>query len=162
MKPRIEFISSGRESERKREICESVLRDLPGWFGIEEATLAYIAGVVDRPMFVAFVEDEVKPIGFLSLVHHNSSTSEIYVIGVKQAFHRQGIGTALVRGAVEYLQEQKNEFLMVKTLGPSHPDEGYRLTRLFYEKVGFRPLEELKELWGRGYPCLLMVRSIKK
>ena len=38
---------------------------------------------------------------------------------------------------------------MVKTLGPSHLDGGYRKTRLFNEKVGFRPLEEIVEQWER-------------
>ena len=33
--------------------------------------------------------------------------------------------------------------------GSSRPDEGYRRTRLFYEKVRFRPLEEIIELLGR-------------
>ncbi|MDQ3122326.1 MAG: hypothetical protein M3Q59_07300 [Actinomycetota bacterium] len=46
--------------ERSR-LCEQVLRDLPEWFGIEEATAAYIAGVAELPTFR--IEDD----GFLSL-----------------------------------------------------------------------------------------------
>ena len=36
-------------AERSR-LCEHVLRDLPDWFGIEEATAAYISDV-DLPTF---------------------------------------------------------------------------------------------------------------
>ena len=49
--------------------------------------------------------------------------------------------------------------LEVKTLGPSHPDAGYALTRRFYEKRGFLPLEET-DLWGEGTPCLIMVKPL--
>lgn len=48
----------------------------------------------------------------------------------------------------------------VKTLAPSHPDRNYAKTRAFYQRVGFRPLEELPELWGEANPCLLMVKRI--
>ena len=37
-------------SEHSR-VCELVLRDLPEWFGIEEATAAYIRDVADLPTF---------------------------------------------------------------------------------------------------------------
>ena len=35
-------------AERSR-LCEHVLRDLPDWFGIEEATAAYISDVAALP-----------------------------------------------------------------------------------------------------------------
>jgi len=155
---RIELIPAESSAEHKKSICESILRDLPGWFGIEEATQAYIAGGADKPMFVAADSDDI--VGFLSLVHHNQYTSEIYVLGVKQALQRQGIETQLALSAERYLKEWKTEYYMVKTLGPSHPDEGYRRTRLFYEKVGFRPLVEIIELWGKDNPCLVMAKKI--
>ena len=33
-------------------------------------------------------------------------------------------------------------------------------TRLFYEAMDFRPLEELKTLWGERLPCLIMVKKL--
>ena len=154
----IELISATSTADRKKAVCESILRDLPEWFGIEEATLGYIEGVADKLMVIASVSGQA--VGFLSAIHHNQYTSEIYVIGVKRKFHRRGIGTMLLTSIANYLKNQETEYLMVKTLGPSHPDEGYRKTRLFYEQVGFRPLEELIELWGKENPCLLMVMRI--
>ncbi|MET9020489.1 hypothetical protein ABZV93_10935 [Actinopolymorpha sp. NPDC004070] len=50
--------------------------------------------------------------------------------------------------------------LQVKTLGPSHPHEGYARTREFYRAMGFQPLEELHGVWP-GNPCLLMVAFLR-
>lgn len=49
---------------------------------------------------------------------------------------------------------------MVKTLGESHPDKYYKLTREFYNRCGFYPLEEIKEIWGEENPCLIMVKAL--
>ena len=105
---RIELISAESSAERKKSICESILKDLPGWFGIEEATQAYIAGVADKSMVVAADGDDI--VGFLSLVHHNQYTSEIYVLGVKKAFQRQGIGAQLPISAERYPKERKTQW----------------------------------------------------
>ena len=49
--------------------------------------------------------------------------------------------------------------MSVKTLGPSHPDPGYALTRRFYAALGYQPVEELLDLWP-GNPCLIMVKPV--
>jgi hypothetical protein len=51
------------------------------------------------------------------------------------------------------------ELLQVKTLGPSLPDASYDQTRRFYVHMGFRPLEEIRDLWP-GNPCLIMVKVL--
>jgi len=51
------------------------------------------------------------------------------------------------------------QLLQVKTLGPSRPDPGYGRTRLFYEGVGFAPLEEITGLCPDN-PCLIMVKVL--
>jgi hypothetical protein len=54
------------------------------------------------------------------------------------------------------------EFLQVKTLAPSKPDEGYARTRAFYLARGFRPLEEFRNLWDAENPALQMIKVIPK
>ena len=49
--------------------------------------------------------------------------------------------------------------LEVKTLGPSDPDGGYRRTRLFYQGMGFEPVEEIAGLWP-AVPCLIMIKVL--
>jgi GNAT superfamily N-acetyltransferase len=140
-------------AERSR-ICEHVLRDLPDWFGIEEATAAYIRNVAELPTF-AVGDDAI-----LSLKAHFPRSAEVYVMGVRQARHGQGLGTALLNAAEQYLRERDVEYLQVKTLGPSDPDAGYATTRAFYEARGFVPLEELLDLWDEDNPCLILVKRL--
>ena len=139
-------------AERSR-LCEQVLRDLPDWFGIEEATDAYISDVAALPTF-AIGDDAL-----LSLRLHTPRAAEVFVMGVRRATHGQGLGTTLLHAAEAYLSARNVEYLQVKTLGPSHPDEGYARTRAFYEARGFVPLEELHGLW-EGNPCLLLVKRL--
>jgi GNAT superfamily N-acetyltransferase len=145
-------VEIGDPAERSR-ICEVVLRDLPDWFGIEEATTAYIRDVAELPTFA--VGDDA----FLALKTHNPRAAEVYVMGVRRERHGQGLGSALLAVAESYLREAGVEYLQVKTLGPSYPDEGYERTRRFYEAHGFAPLEELRDLWEQN-PCLLLVKRL--
>jgi coenzyme F420-0:L-glutamate ligase / coenzyme F420-1:gamma-L-glutamate ligase len=140
--------------ERSR-IAEAVLRDLPEWFGIEEATQAYIEAAATLPTFV--VEPEA---GFLCLKQHTPRAAEIYVMGVRREQHRRGIGRALVAKAEAWCRAHGIRFLQVKTLGPSRPDPEYDRTRAFYEALGFVALEELHGLWDEENPALLLVKDV--
>jgi ribosomal protein S18 acetylase RimI-like enzyme len=145
-------------SEEKEEIANHILRKLPEWFGIEESTAEYIKGVRNTEFLAAY--DANLPIGFISVKANNAFTSEIYVIGILKEYHKQGIGKELLNKAEELLRANNYKFLMVKTLGASHPDIHYKRTREFYSKVGFYPLEEINEIWGKENPCLIMVKSL--
>jgi len=137
--------------------CERILRALPEWFGIEEALRRYVADVPRLETLVAAEAGEV--IGFLSIKRHNPSSAEIHVIGVHPDHHGRGIGRALMDAAEAALRADGTEFLQVKTLGPSRPNEPYERTRGFYRHLGFRPLEE-NDLWGEGNPCLILVKHL--
>jgi GNAT superfamily N-acetyltransferase len=139
-------------ADRSR-LCESILRELPEWFGIEDATAAYIRDVAELPTFAA--DDD----GFLAVKLHTPKSAELYVMGVRPERHRRGVGTALIAAAEDYLRERGVEYFQVKTLGPSRPSEGYERTRRFYEARGFVALEEIHGLWD-GNPCLLMVKRL--
>lgn len=147
------------ESKEKRSlICEKVLLSLPAWFGIEEATKEYIKNVQDTDFYAAYITDDI--VGFFSIISHFPQTNEIYVCGILPKYHRLGIGAKLLGNVVNDLKNKNVKFLTVKTLSASHPDKGYAKTRKFYEKMGFEPLEEFKELWGKDNPCLFMVKSL--
>jgi ribosomal protein S18 acetylase RimI-like enzyme len=150
-----ELIRSLRASELPQ--CEHILRSLPQWFGIEEALVGYVEELPTLECFVEEREDALT--GFLSLRHHNPFTSEIHVIAVRAECHGRGIGRALIEHAESVLRARSIEYLQVKTLGPSRPDEHYDRTRRFYERLGFRPLEE-NLLWGPKNPCLILVKHL--
>ncbi len=139
-------------------LCAPILRALPDWFGIESATRQYIQDIDGLPTFLAQIESET--IGFLSLKLHNSYAAEIHVMGILPGWHKQGIGRALLEAAQNWLRTQGVEYLQVKTLSASHPDPFYARTRAFYNRLGFRPLEEFPSLWGSENPCLLLVKAL--
>lgn len=145
-------------SDAKTKICSAVLRDLPDWFGVEEATLDYIEKSKNLPFFAAYDTD--MPIGFVYLYNHNQFTCEVYCMGVLKNYQRKGVGKKLIAAAEEYARKVGSKFLTVKTLADTHPDEGYKMTRQFYLAAGFIPLEVFPDLWGKENPCLFLVKNI--
>lgn len=140
-------------------ITEKILRTLPDWFGIEEATRDYIQNSAELPMVTAIEND--LPVGFISLKTHSPYTSEIYVMGIAPNHHRRGIGQKLLLECERILALNKTEFLQVKTLDESRENEAYKKTRLFYKSMGFREVEVFPTLWGEANPCLLLIKTIK-
>ena len=139
-------------------VCEPILRALPQWFGIEEATAHYVRQTDGLPTLIATLDGEV--VGFLTLNQHSDYAAEIDVMAVHPEMHRRGVGRALSAEAEAYLRQRGVEYLQVKTLSPAHRDPGYARTRQFYLAMGFRPLEEFPELWGPENPCLQMVKRL--
>ncbi|MCJ7702858.1 MAG: GNAT family N-acetyltransferase [Anaerolineales bacterium] len=142
----------------KSEICEPILKDLPEWFGIAAANQQYLKDINELPTFLAIVQD--KAVGFLTLKEHSPFAAEIHILGVRPEFHRQGIGRSLVQAGELFLKNHKIEFLQVKTLSDSHPDENYTKTRAFYRSMGYKPLEEFRTYWGEANPCLQMIKFL--
>jgi GNAT superfamily N-acetyltransferase len=140
---------------------EPILRSLPQWFGIEEATQMYIRDVAANPTFLAVdTQADNLPVGFLTLTRHSPYSAEIHVMAVLPGYHRRGVGRALNAAAEEHLRAASVRFLQVKTLSDKHPDEGYKKTRAFYLALGFVLLEEFPDLWGAHNPCWQLVKAL--
>ncbi len=139
-------------------ICADILATLPTWFGIPESVAAYVVAAETQPSVVAILGGRES--GILTLGLHSPYAAEIVVMGVLPEHHRTGIGRALVEAAESWLAGRDIEFLQVKTLSPRHPDPGYVATRAFYFGCGFRPLEEMLDLWGPDDPALQMIKVV--
>jgi ribosomal protein S18 acetylase RimI-like enzyme len=139
-------------------LCLEILDDLPEWFGIPETKVHYAAAAAAMPMFAYYKKDE--PAGFVTLKVQTRFAVEIYVLGVKRRFHRQGIGHALVQAVLTFAAEKKLRYITVKTIAPAKTDEYYARTRKFYEAVGFTPIEVFPTLWGEANPCVMMIRPV--
>src|SRR5512136_2961798 len=131
--------------------CIPILRLLPNWFGIKEAILKYEQEIEHLPTFLA--KENRQILGFLSLKQHTPFSGEIYVMAVHPDMHHNGIGRRLVETAESHARGLNLEYMQVKTLGPARPDEHYARTRLFYQALGYRPLEELTQIWDENNPC---------
>ncbi|HEU5421887.1 MAG TPA: GNAT family N-acetyltransferase [Streptosporangiaceae bacterium] len=160
---------------------ERLLRQLPGWFGIESSVLDYIEAARHMPAYLAWPagraasgepgrqpagpadpadgERDGQPAGVLLAARHFPGAAEIYLMAVAPDQHRRGAGRALVAALEADLIADGTRFLQVKTLGPARPDPGYALTRKFYAAAGFQPLEEIHGLW-LGNPCLIMIKTL--
>lgn len=152
-------IKSVTDKDQKSLICESILRALPSWFGIEESIVDYKNTSREMPFYAVY--DGNKAIGFVAIKIHNKYTAEIYVMGSLAEYHRKGVGRMLVNICEEFCIESKMEFLTVKTLDQSTESISYEKTRLFYLSMGFRPLEVFKTLWDEANPCLFMAKWVK-
>lgn len=141
--------------EKKRELCESVLRDLPEWFGIEESIQSYIRKTKEQVM-IAYGN-----LAFLSLENTGPYSMDIHVLGVLKKDHHKGIGKALIMAAESYALSKGKKYITVKTLSSKNPDPHYQKTREFYEHMGFYTLDELPTLWDLNNPCLYMIKEIE-
>ena len=136
-------------------ICETILASLPEWFGIAESNAAYARAAEEGPAWLALDGDEA--VGLMILRRHPDAAAENWLLAVRRERRGDGVGRRLIAAAVEWAAGDGAAYLLVKTLGPSHPSEPYAETRAFYRAMGFEPLEELTEIWGEENPCLLMV-----
>jgi ribosomal protein S18 acetylase RimI-like enzyme len=142
----------------KGVICRGILDDLPEWFAVPESVEAYVCAV-ERLSMLGFVRGE-EVLGFISVKIHNAFVAEAYVIGVKKRWHRSGIGRKLFDSAEQRLRRRGLRYLTVKTLAADRPNEEYAHTRLFYDAIGFIPVEVFPTLWGPQNPCLLMIKPL--
>ena len=145
-------------ASEKSAICNDILRALSNWFGIEDSIVDYVAGVADKPFYAVYDGDTA--VGFVSIKVHNPHTAEIYVMGIKESYHGQGLGRKLVAACEDFCRANGMEFLTVKTLDASREDAFYDRTRKFYLAMGFRPLEVFPTLWDVANPCLFMAKYV--
>ena len=139
-------------------VCTSVLTELPAWFGIPESNQDYIDHAEHDLGVLATVGDEA--IGLTTLLRHSPQAAEVYLMAVRPAWHRHGVGRAMLDAAEQHLGNDGVEFLQVKTLSSRSDDVNYAETRRFYEAYGFYVLEEFPELWDPSNPALQMIKTI--
>lgn len=143
----------------KSGIANDILRTLPGWFGIEKAIVDYC----EKVKTMEFVKIELFDmiIGFCAYKINYGINCDLVVLGIYEQFHRFGIGSRLIDFINNEMKHNEVRYMSVKTLSENHSDENYKRTRNFYIKNGFYPFEELKDLWDKDNPCLIMIREVK-
>jgi len=120
---------------RKRELQEHLSAMLPDWFGQPESNAKYAVQAEILDGYIA--ESEGVPRGMLLLNWSSPVSAEVYWMGVDPAYHRSGLGRALMAAAVEAAHKRGVKYLFVMTLHPDVRYEPYQRTRRFYEAMGF-------------------------
>ena len=101
-------------------------------------------------------------VGFFSCKIHYNKTGDIYVCGIDPNYQGKGIGTLLYKELKKYCIENYCDYIIVKTLSEIAKYEPYLKTVKFYEKMGFKELLTLTEMWDEENPCLIMIKNIKE
>ena len=152
-----------------RPQCEAVLRSLPMWFGIEEALQMYADDTLRLPTFAAADgngggepagSDGPKIIGFVTLMKHFEHAWEVHCLALHAEFRNRGHGRALLGHAEAWLAAQGVSLLQVKTVAATSDSAAYALTRGFYARLGFQPLEVFPLLWSARNPALQLVKFL--
>lgn len=145
------------ETSQKEKIAETILNQLPEWFGMPESTKEYVDESQKMP-FWAYMNDE-KTVGFIVLKETGKTTAEIFVMGILPEYHRKGIGRELFHALEQYAKEQGYHFLQVKTVQYGR-NKAYDKTNLFYQGIGFEEFECFPTLWDAWNPCQIYVKAI--
>ena len=146
------------DPDKKSEICRRILADLPEWFGVPESVEDYIRDVREMPFLAAMSSGEA--VAFLALCEHNPHTAEVWVMGVMQEYHRQGLGRELILEAEALCRDAGRSFLTVKTRDDGGVYEPYARTLAFYRAAGFLPLQMLEGYWDEDNPCLMLAKWV--
>ena len=144
--------------DSKTDITLAIMHSLREWFNPKESIDEKSVIHRDFPFFTAFIDQE--PVGFIALKPQTQYTIEVYTIAVVKEHHRQSIGTTLMRVAEHFAVTEGYRYLTVKTLDGSVDYEPYNVTRAFYLKSGFIPLEVFATLWDKNNPCLFLVKQL--
>jgi GNAT superfamily N-acetyltransferase len=131
------------DAQEKSAACAEIIATLPQWFGIPQSNRNYIAGMPLRDVFAVWKAGQY--VGAIALKYHFHRTAEIWWMGVKPAFHRQGIGSRLFQSARAHSLGKGCSRMIVNTISERSPDRSYARTRRFYQALGFEPLFEEKE-----------------
>ena len=128
----------------RQVLGEAVYRHLfPDWSAHQAAAVERVCR--DEAMHTWVADDDGRPVGFVSVVHHGPdhdepSSSEIEMIAVDPGHQRRGVADALIAHAVEQARAHGSVLAVIGTGG----DPGHAPARAAYEKAGFRPFPQVR------------------
>jgi ribosomal protein S18 acetylase RimI-like enzyme len=144
---------------RDAQDCASVLARLPDHFTTNTHVEAMDA-VRTGPAWVAIDGREI--VGFVAVGRRYTQSAEITFAAVDLGYQGKGVGSTLVKRALEFLARENVYVVEVKTLDESAGYEPYVATRGFWEKHGFVQIDCIVPLpgWDPGSPCAIYVASL--
>ncbi|MGL5059596.1 MAG: GNAT family N-acetyltransferase [Microcoleus sp.] len=102
------------------------------WSVSQQKAVEDVCAAEDTNVWVAIETGSIA--GFVAVkLHSEDSMGEIYMIAVDPDFQGQGIGSALIEFALNWMKEAGMSVAMVETGG----DPGHERARHAYEKAGF-------------------------
>ncbi len=145
------------DKTEKEKISREVLNDLPEWFGMVESTEEYINDSQDKPFLASFFHDEI--VGFIVFNATSPDCADIFVMGIKKKFHRQGAAKQLNEAYEKLAKQMGYTYSQVKTVQSGHYAE-YDITNSFYSSIGYKELEVFPTLWDEWNPCQIYIKYL--
>lgn len=146
------------DQTERRCLCEKITADLPKWFGQDAANIQYAKDAAAYPALAAY--DGETPVGLLvfkNTFFHDKPAIDIHWLGILQAYHRQGIGRALVHALHQELSPDR-DLITVETLDPSVKNPEYLRSYAFYTSLGFQDAQQFND---GDTPMLRMVYHVR-
>lgn len=147
-----------RRTEPAPEVTASILADLPEGLVLPHSREFYLEAARDMVTYQALTEDG-EPVGVLLLEPHFHETVEVHLMAVRSDYLRKGIGRRLLAEIEADARAFGTRLIEVKTIGPSDPSPDAAASRVFYQEMGFLPVEEVHGLWD-GKPALIQVKIV--
>ena len=106
-----------------------------GWRMSQQKAVEDVCAAADAKVWVAIASGASESVvGFIAVkLHREDSMGEIYMVAVDPDAQGQGIGSALIEFALDWLKQAGMSIAMVETGG----DPGHAPARHTYEKAGF-------------------------
>lgn len=83
-------------------------------------------------------------------------TFDVYWIAVDPQYQNKGVGTSLMRYAVNTIKNSGGRMIAIDTSSTSR----YLPTRRFYEKLGFCPQPPLKDFYSVGDDKIIYIKNV--
>ncbi len=144
----------------KQEICREILTTLPG-YGQDHAALdARITAIAPLDVFIEFDGDAA--LGFIALKAHSPIHIEIYLLAVRRAAQRQGIGSRLLAAAEAFGQDHGADYLSVQAVPAQQTVRVFAKTDAFLRARGFADFMSIPNDTDGDRPGLQMLKHIKQ
>lgn len=121
--------------DEAENLCRSITKDLPEYFGLPECNETYAKGVREHINFA--IKYKGAFVGLLSLAFPYPNSGQIYWMGILKQHQGQGLGHLLIHAAVDFAKLKGAQQLTVETLSKKTSDEKYLKTYRFYVTIHF-------------------------
>jgi ribosomal protein S18 acetylase RimI-like enzyme len=140
-------------SDAEAKICAEIMSSSEPWITYRftyEMALEYF---MNKTFEIYVAMSSGKIVGFLVIEKEGTFTGYIKSIGVHTAWRGKGVGKHLMQYAEDKIFAVKpNVFLCVSSFNTE--------AKMFYEKLGYETIGELKDFLLKGYSEILMRKSI--
>jgi ribosomal protein S18 acetylase RimI-like enzyme len=135
-------------SEDYRDAVAALVHRLDRWF--EPDAFRLISAELRADTTLLAIDETDQVIGFLIVLIEDEQAGRISWAGVDPAWHRRGVGRAMIEAIAEEAAQAGLTRLVVETISDQVDYEPYERTRAFYGGMGFQPYHEWGDKAGNG------------